>query len=1021
MKRLFSLLLLTVCLVSNAQSWQKQWRVESESSQYKVIQNGGDTLEIVSPRGLTLWNVSPLRGDVTVEFDAQVVVACSDDRLSDLNTFFMASDPKAKNVWTNMSVRNGAFSQQTSLQMYYLGYGGNYNTTTRFRRYAGNGQQPPIIKEYKDSSHLLQPNHWYHVKIEKVGNRLRYFFDGECIVDYVDAKPLKQGWFGFRTTLSHTRIANFHTYKSSLSDVSLHWVGNVPDVAMPVTFGVPFAKGEVTAKSLHNYGICNIPVDSWINARWQDGSVKWAGFSALIPKGVNVTTLRAGYGKHVKHKLVNISRNGIVVNTGDMEVLFPRHGNSFMDYIRYKGIKVADMGRVVASTSLSSYKSVIDTSYIENNGDVRAVIRVNGHMVGDKESSMTLPFTLRFYLYYGSEQIKIQHSFVYDGNQNRDFIKSLGLQFDVPFRETVYNRHIAFSFDKDSVWAEPVQPLDGRRELSREHNYLSDQMNGLRIPEYATFDEEQKKLLDDWAVWDGFRLSQLNDGSFTIRKRATGKSPWIGTFTGTKSYGLAYVGDVSGGLSATLKDFWQSYPSTLQIDSARTNVARMTVWLWSPEAEPMDLRHYDDRAHGLESSYEDVQKGMSEPYGIGRTSTITLRPYSSYPGKQCLKQYAVVSADDAQLLPAPEYLHDKKAFGIWSLPSQSKDSLTSVVENKLNWWIETYKKAIADSHWYGFWNYGDVMHAYSPERSVWRYDVGGYAWDNTELASPDWLWYSFLRTGRADIWKMAEAMTRHNSEVDVYHLGDMKGLGSRHNVSHWGCGAKEARISQSAFDRFLYYLTSDERLGDIMHDETDADMMLYHIDPMRLAEPRSEYPCTAPARLRFGPDWLAYAGNWMTEWERTGNTKYRDKIIAGLKSISSLPDGIFTGNLAKGYDPATGIISYEGDVNMKKTNHLMTIMGGFEVMNELRQMIKVPAFEHRWLDFACRYKAMAAINHNHFPVRRLQAFAAYSLNDKVMRNAAWNSLLKDIDYFSTNDASLWSLDAIYMLEVIPEK
>ena len=108
-------------------------------------------------------------------------------------------------------------------------------------------------------------------------------------------------------------------------------------------------------------------------------------------------------------------------------------------------------------------------------------------------------------------------------------------------------------------------------------------------------------------------------------------------------------------------------------------------------------------------------------------------------------------------------------------------------------------------------------------------------------------------------------------------------------------------------------------------------------------------------------------------------------------------------------------------MNMKKTNHLMTIMGGFEIMNELRQMIKVPAFEHRWLDFACRYKAMAAINHNHFPVRRLQAFAAYSLNDKVMRNAAWNSLLKDIDNFSTNDASLWSLDAIYMLEVIPEK
>lgn len=143
---------------------------------------------------------------------------------------------------------------------------------------------------------------------------------------------------------------------------------------------------------------------------------------------------------------------------------------------------------------------------------------------------------------------------------------------------------------------------------------------------------------------------------------------------------------------------------------------------------------------------------------------------------------------------------------------------------------------------------------------------------------------------------MAEAMTRHNSEVDTYHIGDMAGLGSRHNVSHWGCGAKEARISQAAFNRFMYYLTCDDRLGDVMHLVADADQMLYKIDPMRLAEPRSQYPCKAPARLRIGPDWLAYAGNWMTEWERTGNTKYRDKIIAGMKSIAALPHGVYTGN-----------------------------------------------------------------------------------------------------------------------------
>ena len=312
------------------------------------------------------------------------------------------------------------------------------------------------------------------------------------------------------------------------------------------------------------------------------------------------------------------------------------------------------------------------------------------------------------------------------------------------------------------------------------------------------------------------------------------------------------------------------------------------------------------------------------------------------------------------------------------------------------------------------------MHAYDPERGQWRYDVGGYAWDNTELASPDWLWYSFLRTGDRGVWRMAEAMTRHNSEVDTYHIGDMVGLGTRHNVSHWGCGAKEARISQAAFNRFYYYLTTDERIGDLMTAVRDADQMLYTIDPMRLAEPKSLFPCSAPARLRIGPDWLAYVGNWMTEWERTGNTVYRDKILRGMKSIGNLPDGLFTGNKALGFDPATGVISYDGIPGRSNTNHLMTIMGGFEIMCELQSMLHEPSFDKAWLEHAAQYKQKAMeISKNRFHVRRLAAYAASHLNDATMAKNAWHDLLHGHDDFSTNSAALWSLDAIYMLEVLP--
>ena len=66
-----------------------------------------------------------------------------------------------------------------------------------------------IIKEYTEKSHLLEANKWYHVKITSDGFRTQYFINGERLVDYRDPEGLTEGYFGFRTTLSRIRFANF--------------------------------------------------------------------------------------------------------------------------------------------------------------------------------------------------------------------------------------------------------------------------------------------------------------------------------------------------------------------------------------------------------------------------------------------------------------------------------------------------------------------------------------------------------------------------------------------------------------------------------------------------------------------------------------------------------------------------------------------------------------------------------------------------------------------------------------------
>ncbi|MBQ8968174.1 MAG: hypothetical protein IJ064_00355 [Bacteroidaceae bacterium] len=841
------------------------------------------------------------------------------------------------------------------------------------------------------------------------------------------------------------------------AQVPLHWVGQTPQETMPVTLGIPFAEGEMKPTQTGHIVADGkeLPTDFWPLAYWADGSVKWGAVAAVVPGGSqSVSFLPTSLIRAISPMEPIRPMELITVSTGPLTAYISRQGQTLIDSLVVAGTTVACNGQLVCTTQdtpyqegvealrFRNYASLIDTAYVERAGQVRTVVHIDGrHTDGQRR---WLPFTVRLYFYQGSTEVRMVHSLTYDGDQHHDFIRSLGVRFEVPMREQLYNRHVAFATDNGGVWHESVQPLSGRRVLDNNPQLELDQVAGRRVPEPETFDEKGRDLLHNWASWNSFRLTQLNDQGFSITKRAHANNPWIGTQTGHRAPGYAFVGDVSGGMGIQLKDFWQSYPASLQVDSAATDCALLTVYLWSPEAPAMDLRHYDNVAHDLIASYEDVQEGMSTPYGIARTSELTLMPVgASNPSPSTLhpSPFILPPSSSSVLLPTPEYLHDRQAFGIWSLPDTSTPKRKQV-EDLLEQYLDYYLRAQDQHHWYGFWNYGDFMHQYDPARHQWKYDVGGFAWDNTELGSVSWLWYSFLRTGRADLWRLATAMTRHTSEVDVYHLGEMAGLGSRHNVSHWGCGAKEARISQAAWNRFMYYLTADERLGDLMTAVRDADQKLYTIDPMRLALPREQYPCTAPARLRVGPDWLAYAGNWMTEWERTGNVAYRKKIEAGMKSIARLPHGIFTGPGVLGYDPATGILSWEGDKQVTHTEHLTTIMGGFEVQHELDAMLPNKAWRKAWLDYCRDYQKMTK---NSFRVSRLKAYAAWKLGDKQMASEAWRDMwtysgklqhypfeLRHIEgsevaepidespLTTTNDCALWSLEAIFMQEVIPQ-
>ena len=853
-------------------------------------------------------------------------------------------------------------------------------------------------------------------------------------------------------------------------------------------FGSMWPRGEVAADSgfvLRSAGdgdtSSDIPVQSRITAYGPDGSVKWAAHTADAGALGSEAVIEPAPVQDSGDGDIRVTGDGdrYLIDAGRTSLTVYRRGRRLLSDLCHDGRVVAKsaelctiLERRVADESdgaLGSlrlpgqvrrypYVGELRDVTVKEKGPIRLVLRIEGTHVRDVADGgkddipeTFLPFVLYMEIDKDNPELRFTYTFMYDGDERRDFLAGCGIRFHAPAHGEQYNRHVRFLTDHGSLHEAGAMLLCWHPRLS--HDIYEAQMAGEILRPEAETEAVLRDAASRMPVWSEYLYEQDSDSHYSISKCTAKREVCrIQSLSGHRAPGAAAFGDETGGLYLAVWDFWQKYPTAIRLAGLDADEMSAEVWFWPPWAEAMDFRHYDDTAYS-QTYYEGFDVFGASAVGIANTSEFVLGGYADSErmlSEEALKCACLRAQKRALYVADPEYYHELHAFGRWSLPERNTES-ERYLEDQLDAAVDFYKKEVDVRGWYGMYDYGDVMHTYDRDRHMWRYDMGGYAWANTELVPTYWLWFQFLRTGDPELFDMAEAMTRHCSEVDVYHFGRYRGLGSRHNVRHWGCPCKEPRIAMAGHDRMYYYLTGDYRLEDVFADVLDADMSTIETDPMRFFFDKKDM--VYPTHARTGPDWSSYCSNWMTQWERRLDTRYREKLLTGIEDIKKTPLKLISGTDFE-YDPESGHMRYIGE-RATGGSHLSICQGSEQTWIELTELLDDPEWTRMVADYGVFYPksneeqnrltdGLIGKREFAFPFMAagIIAFGAEYYDDEALGKRVWEilwgptersaggdrfvtkpvenagnrELLQELPDISTNDTAQWCLNTIVALE-----
>ena len=587
--------------------------------------------------------------------------------------------------------------------------------------------------------------------------------------------------------------------------------------AWPLTFGVPFAPGQLreTGALLLSGNGKALPIHAEPAARWKDGSIKWLHVDAqadLPAQGAADLKLHWNAKEKSPAPAVRLTvtpaGEGVQVDTGAIAFLLTPSGGGIPEQVRLGNKTLVSGGGQHTLAFLESgpalnppetrgnwkrpapagatpialaAKGPTAKVSIEQQNGLRTTIKVSGWYEGGGRKACR--YDVRVTAFAGKPYVRLHHTFTFTEDPAKCFIRNIGLRFQVDGAAQAF-------FGGEGQTVHKADASKGAHLLAVGPAI---QHNGIKVGDAA-----QKKVT--------YTVVENGGGSPAV----TGQEPW--------GYGAAL--GKQGGVSVGVRDLRQLHPKELSADAAG-----LTAWLWPEHGDlVIDCRN---------SGYGEVIRGETTLGGVATGWAKTHELWACYhgadaAGKKLGEEVARAAQEPAWAAVDPRHVCESGAMGVLAPVDHARFPGMERQHETLWAWVQKNRDLF---RWDGFFDHGAILiefdnhgqrYSNGPANTwVWR-DYAGWILNDGQLGHQ--IWRAFARSGDRRYARLAEAVTRNIGDETTVHFHNPQvpgahpvGTAHRHDMLPWG-----AIVTTYGMDVLgscdLWYFEADLRAREVLRD-----------------------------------------------------------------------------------------------------------------------------------------------------------------------------------------------------------